>query len=144
MIVPRSYVCNNRAEDIERRSVTKSFLNFHICRYLIHRHMTRSLNHNLNVFCPSALCKLAESNKLLYLSRVGSVCNTSGTAGVSQTQCYIVLTAYLKYIVKILIKRIFTSVISIHAKMIDPPRDTMFIMRLFRLNFTAVSLLMPQ
>ena len=109
MIISGSYIRDNRTENIERRAVTKGFLNFHISRDLVHRHMSRPLNHDLDIFCPCALCKLTERYKLLYLSRVGSVRDTSRTAGVTQAQGHIVLTANLKNIVEMLVKGIFLS-----------------------------------
>ena len=58
------------------------------------------------------------------------------------------VTSYSRQISRISSKRskkgFSFPVISIHANIIEPPRETMFVRRLLRLNFAALSRLRPQ
>ena len=104
VIISWSNICNYRSQYIEWSSHTYCLLYLHISSYLIHRHMTRSLNHYLNISFPCTLSKLSKTNKFLYLTYVTSVSNTAWTAGITKGNSYIIFTTYFKYFIIVFIK----------------------------------------
>jgi hypothetical protein len=71
--------------------------------------MSGAFNHHLHVTLPSSLCKLTETDKLLYLTHVTSVRKTTGTASVTERNRYVVLTADVKDLVVILVEGVFLT-----------------------------------
>ena len=84
MIIARRNIRYKRPQYIKRRSHADRLLYFHIRRDLVHRHMSGTFDHDLNVFGPRPLCQLAEAYKLFDLAGVRRVRKAAGPAGVSQ------------------------------------------------------------
>ena len=84
--------------------MAQCFLDLHIGGDLVQRHMARSFDHYLNIFRPGALRQFAKSDQFLDLRGIGSVRQTARTAGVSQAQRDIILSADIQDFVKMLIE----------------------------------------
>ena len=109
VVIPGRDVRNQRSENVERRTLADGLLYLHIRFYLVKRNVSRSLDHNLNVLCPRALCKLTKAYKLFYLANVACICKAARTAGITQRDSHIILAADVKYLVKILVERVFLA-----------------------------------
>ena len=94
---------------MERCALTDGLLYFHICLNLIKRHMSRSLNHNLNVLFPCTFGQLAKTYKLLDLAYVCCVSQTSRTAGITKGDGHIILAADIQDLVVVFIERILLT-----------------------------------
>ena len=71
--------------------------------------MSRSLYHDLYVVIPCTLCELSKSYKLLYLAYICCICQAARSAGISKRDCHIVLLTDFKYLIIVLVERIFLS-----------------------------------
>ena len=109
MVVPRGNVRYQRSQYIKRCSHADRLLNLHIRCNLIHRHVPRSLYHDLHISCPGALCKLAQPHQFLNLTHIGRIRQTARSAGIAQRDRHIMLPADLKNLIVILVKRILLS-----------------------------------
>ena len=106
VIIARSDICYDRSEYVERCTHAEGLLHLHVSLNLIHRHVSRTLNHHLNILLPRALCKLTESYELLNLAYIAAVCKAARAAGVAERDSYIILTADVQNLIVVLIERI--------------------------------------
>ena len=109
MVIARRNICYQWPQYIERCSLTNSLLYLHIGRNLIHRHMTRSLNHNLYILSPSSLSQLTKAYQLLNLAYISSISQTARTAGITKRNGNIVFTANIQNLIIIFIERILIA-----------------------------------
>ena len=109
MVVTRCNVGNERAEDIERRSMAKALFHLHIGRNLVHRHMAGAFDHNLHVLRPRTLCKIAQLDQLADLTRVGRIINAARTQCVTQRNGNVVAAENVQHLVVILEERILIA-----------------------------------
>ena len=109
MIISWCYIRHKRSKNIERRSLADSLLYLHVSFYLIHRHMSRAFYHYLNISCPCSLCEFSKPYKLLYLTSVSSIGQTSRSACITETYGHIVLSAYLKNLIIVLVERVLLT-----------------------------------
>ena len=109
MVISRCNVCYKRPKYIERRSHTNGLLHFHIGCYLIQRHMSRSLYHNLYIMRPCTFGQFPKADKFLDLTYVGCICQTSRTTSIPKGNGNIIFLTDIKNFIKILIKWILFS-----------------------------------
>src|SRR5665647_284523 len=76
--------------------MTKFFHKQHIGGNLIECHVSRTLNHNLNIFLPSTLCQFTKHDKFLNLRGICRIVYTARTASITKTNCYIVFCKYIE------------------------------------------------
>ena len=109
MVIARGDVRDDRAEHIERCAVAQRFLNLHVRRDLIERHMAGTLDHDLHVFFPRALGQLAERDEFFNLRSVGRVLQAAGAACIAETERHVIFTANVENFVKILEERVLLA-----------------------------------
>ena len=109
MIITGGNVCYQGPQDIERCAFAERLLDFHVCGNLIKRHMARAFYNDLDILVPCLLGKLTQGNQLLDLGNIGSVRDTSGPAGVAQTEGYIIFLANLQDLVEMFKERVFKT-----------------------------------
>ena len=107
VVIARCDVSYQRSQNIERRTHTDRLLDLHIRLDLVKGHMSGAFDHDLDVLCPSPFCKLAKAHQLLYLANITCICEAARTAGITQGDGHIILTADVKDLVKVLIKGVF-------------------------------------
>ena len=77
---------------------------------LIQGYMPRPLHHHLNARVPGTLHQLAQSEQLLDLRTVSSICKTSRTHAITQTQSHVILKSDLQQTIEMLIQRVLFPV----------------------------------
>ena len=109
VVIARCDVGDQRSEDIERCAHAQRLLYFHVCRNLVERNVTRTLDHDLYVVRPCALGQLAQTNQLLDLADIGRVSQTARTAGVAQRYGDVILLTDVQNLVKVLVERVLLA-----------------------------------
>ena len=112
VVVARGHVGDDRPEHVEGRTVAELFLELHVGRHLVQRHMPRSLDHHLHLGLPAPPGQLAEQDQLLDLGRVRGVAQAAGPQAVAQAEGHVELAADLQQSVEVLVKRVFPVVCS--------------------------------
>ena len=95
MIVSGSDIGRQRAQRIERRSMTGILLFLHILMDLIHGDMTRTFDNHLYELLPSNFRQLAHRMKLGELCRVVRVIDRTGAKSVSDRDRHVICLQYL-------------------------------------------------
>ena len=109
MVISRKYIRYKRSKNIKRCIVAYTLLQFHIRRYFIHCHMSRTFHHYLYISCPCSFRESSEFNQFRYLSRICRIIYTARSKCISKTDSYIKFLKYIKHLIIIFIKRIFVA-----------------------------------
>ena len=92
-------VSHERSEHVEGGTLADGLLHLHIGGYLVHRHVSRTLHHHLDVPVPGALRQLTEPQELPHLAAVRGVGETARSTRVAEAYGHVVLVADRKNIV---------------------------------------------
>ena len=109
MIIARCNIRNERSKHIKWCSLTDCLLNLHIRFDLIKRHMTRSLDHNLNILFPGTSCQLTECDQLLNLGNIGCILQTARTTCITKAHRNIIFSADIQHFIIILVEWILIT-----------------------------------
>ena len=104
MVVGRGDVGDKRTECIEWCTVALLYLSVHICTYLLHGHMARSLDKCLHVLFPCPLNEFAHRVEFGKLCRVVGVVGRTGAQTVAKGYGNVIFCADVADVVKVLVE----------------------------------------
>ncbi|MNN55766.1 hypothetical protein D3C81_1706570 [compost metagenome] len=84
VVISRSDIGDQRAEDVKRRFVTILLFQLHVAFDLVHRYVTRSFDHHLYIFLPRFERQFAQHFQLAQLRRIARIIETSGAQTVAE------------------------------------------------------------
>ncbi len=106
VIVARGDIGHERSQYIERCPVTDGLLHLHIRRDLIHRHMSRSFDHDLHILLPGALRELPKPDQLSDLRCIRRIGKAPRPAGITKRDRHIIFPTDIENLIEVFIKRI--------------------------------------
>ena len=109
VIITRCDIRYERSEYIERCPHAEGLLHFHVCRDLVEWHVTRALDHDLNIVRPGTLRELTETYELLDLAYIGRIGETARTAGITERNGDIILLTDIEDLVEVLVERVLLA-----------------------------------
>ena len=129
VVVARRNVGHERAERVERCTVTLRYLPVHVGPYLLHRHMSGAFNEHLHVFGPRPFHEFAHGVEFGKLRRVVGIKRATGPQPITQRDGRIVAGADVADVVEAGVEE--TLLVVYHAPLGDDasaaahhPRET--------------------
>ena len=110
MVVTRSDICRERAKCVERRVVAHFNLAVHVFANLVHRHVTRTFNDDLNALLPGNFGEFAERIKFGELCHVVCICNGTRTESIAQRNANVVLRENVADFVEVRVEEVLLLV----------------------------------
>src|SRR5689334_12754548 len=110
MIVTRRNVRYERSKCVERRLITDFLHPFHVHLDLMHRDMSGSFDHHLNVPRPRPSGELTQSIELGELRAITGVGDAAGTQTVAERDSNVVIAEDVEHVVESLVERILFPV----------------------------------
>ena len=110
VVVTGEDVRHERAENVERCSVTESPLQLHVELDLIERDVARSFDHDLHALTPSSLSQFAQRDEFAQLRFVRRVGEATGAEAVTDRERHVVLTHDITNVFPVLIHRVLFAV----------------------------------
>jgi hypothetical protein len=83
----------------------------HVCLELVHRHVPRSLDHDLHALRPGALGELTQGAELGELRRVGRIGDRAGTQAVAERDGDVVSATDGEHLTEALVERVLCLVV---------------------------------